>query len=272
MKTINKFTFVIIVLISAIITSCTNVKTDDLPDGASVSTVKDIDGNVYRTIKIGTQTWMVENLKTTKYNNGNPITNLTDASSWKTTSTGAWCNYENDIQTGDKYGKLYNWYAISTGYLAPKGWHIPTDAEWTTLENFLIISGYNYDGTTSGNKIAKSLAAKTDWATSTGIGVIGNDLSKNNSSGFTALPGGWRDSKSDFGFLRDDPVSGIILNSGYWWCSSNSGSTDVIARRLIYSDIVVNMYNTYSYPESKSLRKEIYLSKLFGLSVRCVKD
>src|ERR1035437_5241046 len=96
-------------------------------------TVKDKDGNVYQTVKIGTQVWMVENLKTTKYNNGDPINNVSDKKTWSQLSTGAWCNSDNDIATRNKYGKLYNWYAVKTGNLAPSGWHVPSDAEWEAL-------------------------------------------------------------------------------------------------------------------------------------------
>jgi uncharacterized protein (TIGR02145 family) len=76
-----------------------------------------------------------------------------------------------------KYGVLYNWFALATGKLAPQGWHVPTDADWDTLHNYLIANGYNWDGTTTGNKIAKSMAAQTDWYTgTTTVGAIGNYL------------------------------------------------------------------------------------------------
>jgi len=94
-----------------------------------------------------------------------------------------------------KYGALYDWYAASptnVKKIAPAGWHVPSDAEWDTLQNYLTAKGYNRDGTTTGNKIEKALAAKTDWVTYSTNGTIGSDLSKNNSSGFSALPGGYR--------------------------------------------------------------------------------
>ena len=173
----------------------------------------DADGNMYQTVQIGNQEWMAENLRTTKYNDGEPIPNIISDATWDScnyTEIGAYCYFENttDSDSIKKYGALYNWYAVNTGKLAPAGWHVPADSEWTILENYLITNGYTYDGTTTGNKIAKAMAAKTDWAASEVEGTIGNDLSTNNKSGFSALPGGYRDSKSNF------------FNQGYiglWW-------------------------------------------------------
>ena len=103
------------------------------------ATVTDIDGNVYHTVTIGTQTWMVENLKTTKYRNGNPINNITDNANWAAFSMGAYCWYNNDAATyKETYGALYNWYAVADGRnIAPLGWHIPSDSEFLTLRIFV---------------------------------------------------------------------------------------------------------------------------------------
>jgi uncharacterized protein (TIGR02145 family) len=116
---------------------------------------------------------------------------------WSNLTTGAWCYYDNDPTKG----KLYNWYAVAGIHdtdpntpnkeFAPEGWHVPTDAEWTTLEEYLIASGYNYDGTTTGNKIAKAMASTTGWDSSTEAGAPGNDQSLNNSSGFNAYAVGF---------------------------------------------------------------------------------
>lgn len=104
----------------------------------NVTSVTDEDGNVYKTVKIGNQLWMAENLRTTHYRNGDIIWNLTDGNTWGNTTTGAWCKYENNYNNGSKYGYLYNWYAVSDSRnLAPKGWHIPTDYEWQKLVDFL---------------------------------------------------------------------------------------------------------------------------------------
>lgn len=154
----------------------------------------DVDGNIYHTIKIGNQVWTVENLRTTKYHDGTVISNVIGVSEWSNLNTGAFCYYNNDINNKEKYGALYNWYAVNSGKLAPKGWHVPSDTEWVELENYLIVNGYNWDSTTTGNKIGKSLAAKTDWNPPIlpNPGNVGVDLSTNNSSGFSALPGGYR--------------------------------------------------------------------------------
>lgn len=116
----------------------------------STSTVTDLSGNVYTTLKIGTQVWMVENLKTTKFNDGTNIPNITDAIAWITLTTPGYCFYNNDASKKSTYGALYNWYSVNTGKLAPTGWHVPTDADWTTLENFQIASDYFFERTPGG--------------------------------------------------------------------------------------------------------------------------
>ncbi len=214
------------------------------------NSITDIDGNVYHSVTIGTQTWMVENLKTTKYNDGTSIPNVADGKTWASLTTPGYCFYSNDVANKTHYGALYNWFTINTGKLAPTGWHVPTDAEWTTLENYLIANGFNYDGTTTENKIAKSLAASTGWNTSSIIGAIGNDLTKNNSSGFSALPGGYRVYDGSF----DMAGSG-----GNWW-SSSENSADNAWNRDLGSD-----YNWV-------FRRHYTGGKQWGYSVRCVRD
>jgi uncharacterized protein (TIGR02145 family) len=162
-------------------------------------TMTDGEGNVYKTVRIGNQYWTAENLRSTKYNDG---------------SGAAYSFYKNvtDAAAKKKWGALYSYAAVKTGKLAPTGWHVSTDAEWDTLQCYLMANGYNYDGTVSvldrgksesdDNKIAKSLSAKTDWTpTAAGVGVagaIGNDLSKNDASGFSALPSGYRSFDGNF--------------------------------------------------------------------------
>jgi len=182
-----------------------------------IDSVTDIDGNVYHTIKIGTQVWTVENLRTTKYNDGSAIPFITDNSTWLTTTSPGYCYYNNTTNADSikKFGVLYNWYAVNTKKLAPAGWHIPTDAEWDTLENYLIVNRYSWDGTVGNNKIAKSLAAKTDWCLNSSAGAIGNDLTKNNSSGFSALPSGYRYVAGNFNYI------GYF---GCWWSASGTGA------------------------------------------------
>ena len=150
----------------------------------------------------------------------------------------------------DTYGALYNWHTVNTKKLAPSGWHVPTDVEWDTLKNYLIANGYNWGGATTGNAIAKSMADTTAWELTVGVGPesIGNDLSKNNSSKFTAQPGGCREKEAAF--------SGIG-RGGCLWCVTEQNTTDAYFRFLYY------------YYESL-VNKET--DKMCGLSVRLLRD
>jgi uncharacterized protein (TIGR02145 family) len=191
---------------------------DTNPNISTEGTITDIDGNVYNTIKIGNQVWTVENLRVTKYNDGSAVPYDTSNATWKNSTTPKFCYYGNTINadTIKKYGALYNWYVVNSTNLhkiSPAGWHVPTDAEWDTLQNYLIANGYNYDGTTTENKIAKSMATKTDWTKSTNAGVIGNDLSTNNRSGFSALPGGCRSTSGIFTYQ---------CTNCFWWSAAES--------------------------------------------------
>lgn len=194
--------------------------------------VNDIDGNVYHSVTIGTQVWMVENLKTTKYNDGTDIPNLVSNAQWKNGNNTGYCWYNNDNANKNLYGALYNWHTVNTGKLAPKGWHVATDAEWTTLTTFL-------GGTKiSGSKMKE--AGATHWSSP--------NLGATNSSGFSALPGGVRGSDGTF----DD-----IGASGFWWSASESSATAAY-------DLMVYL----SWNEAIKGSAD----KLWGLSVRCVKD
>lgn len=178
------------------------VQTDVPTESKTVLTtfyeVKDADGNRYATVQIGTQTWMLENLKTTKYNDGTAIPNITDITSWSNLATPSYCWYNNDIYYKNPYGVLYNWYTVNTGKLAPKGWHVPTDNDWTILVNYLIANGYNYDGSIVENKTSKSLASTTGWTLSSKTGTPGAFPDENNSTGFAAPPGGYRANNGRF--------------------------------------------------------------------------
>jgi len=181
--------------------------------------VTDLDGNVYTTVKIGTQEWTVENLRTTKYNDGTTIPHIINIATWDScryTKTPAYCYYKNTTNADsiNKFGALYNRYAVDTKKLAPAGWHVPTDSEWTVMENYLVQHGSNWDGTTDTstyNNTAKSLAAKTDWNTYSSTGTIGCDLTINNRSGFSALPGGSRGRTGYFYGVGD---------YGNWWSAT----------------------------------------------------
>jgi len=218
---------------------------DNLID-AGIYKFTDIDGNQYNYIKIGTQIWMAENLRTTKFNDGTAIPSEGEM------GMPTYCWYNNDEATyKDTYGALYNWWAVfeSGGKLCPTNWHVPTDDEWTTMENYLIANHYNYDGTTTGNKIAKSLAAATGWRSSSTSGAVGNTdyPTKRNLTGFTALPGGYCPMHNNFDY---------ILERGMWWSSTDATRP---WHRVIYFN--------YSY-----VGRENNLTKESCLSVRCVRD
>lgn len=219
-------------------------------DGQSAGTVKDADGNTYNTVKIGNQVWMVENLKTTRYNDGTPIPNVTDGGEWKNLADGAYCNYDNLKCNAKIYGRLYNWYAVETEMLAPKGWHVPTNGDWEILEEYLTFNGYNYDRTKYENKIAKSICAKTKWASWSEVGTPGAAPENNNRSGLTALPGGFRS--------YEDGLFYDIGESGGWWSSTAYDEEYAYRRLLLYCN--------------EDLLKSKQNDRGIGYSVRLVKD
>lgn len=219
----------------------------------TVNTVTDVDGNIYYTVTLGTQIWMVENLRTTKYNDG---TAIQYNERWEGYDPAGYCWYNNDTANKVAFGALYSWFTVNTGKLAPTGWHVPRDAEWTTLENYLIANGYNYDGTTTDNKIAKALSSPTGWHSSTNTGAIGNTdyQSKSNATGFTALPGGCRFPQ------ENNYVSGVFTEIGFsskWWISDKQHDLYAYFRTLSYDNSSLLMYTNY---------------KTMGFSVRCLKD
>lgn len=204
------------------------------------------DSHVYKTIKIGNQTWMAENLAYLPSVSPSPSGSYTEPYYYVYDYQGT--NFVAAKQNANytTYGVLYNWPAAITA--CPPGWHLPTDAEWTALKNYLIANGYNYDGTTTENKIAKSMAATTNWFTYFGTGTIGNNLSLNNKSGFSALPGGYRTIEGAFH---------NIGNSGYWWSSPESSANFAWYLSLRYDGS--HVYRSGYTKES-------------GWSVRCVRD
>jgi len=241
------YSLVVLGAFIVLVSSCKKSEDNNDPVVTDIVDNIDIDGNVYTTITIGTQTWMVENLRTTKYQNGDPIQNVTDNSAWATLTKGSLCNYYNNEANGTKYGKIYNWHAINDSRkLAPNGWHIPSDAEWTTLTNYL---SANLGASSS---VAKALAAKTEWISSTVFGAIGNDLTKNNSSGFNALPGGIR------GLNGPSGTFGWMNTDSWFWSSSVIDASFASAR---------GMNNT-----AKSNMEIGMFFKTDGLSVRCIKN
>jgi uncharacterized protein (TIGR02145 family) len=217
------------------------------PIGKFGECIKDIDGNTYKTVSIGTQTWMAENLKVSKYNDGTTIPNITDNSQWINNTTGAWTYYNNDVANNAKYGKFYNWYAVSktsniytiNKNVCPSGWHVPTDAEWTVLTDYLggdSIAGDKMKevGTISWNNPNTWDSPYTD-ATNTSL--------------FTALPGG----VSDFG----DDTSNEMGIIGCWWSSTERSQAGAWIR-------ILDLSQAGAYRDG--------IDKREGLSVRCIKD
>ena len=219
------------------------------PNAPIENAFTDADGNAYSAIQIGNQVWAIENLRTTKYNDGTPIPDGTKLTQWDSLTTDAYCNMYNE-SLKDEYGLFYNWYAINTGKLAPAGWHVPTIREWDTLQEYLIANGYNWDGTTSGNKIAKSLAADKEWSSDPWIrpnfGWPGIDLSKNNASGFYALPCGLRVGLHPMG-----------THDSYWWSASECDSSTAWGRDIL---------NSYEHFGRYSGNKSV------GCSIRLLRD
>ncbi|MFO7721706.1 MAG: fibrobacter succinogenes major paralogous domain-containing protein [Bacteroidales bacterium] len=195
--------------------------------------VADADGNLYRVVKIGTQTWMAENLMTTKYNDNTSIPLVENNAAWGALTTPGYCWYGNSFANyGSVYGALYNWYAVETGKLCPTGWHVSTDADWTTLISYL--------GVTGAGGILKE--AGLDHWTPPNTGATDANC-------FTALPGGYR--SVAFGTYWQ------IGEQGHWW-SATEFNTDAAWGRVMYHD--ASSIGRYAY------------DKNYGFSVRCVKD
>lgn len=215
-------------------------------------TVLDADGNSYHTVTIGTQTWMVENLKTTTYNDGTPVFNITEQREWAFLERPGYCDYNNDESNATKYGRLYNWYAVETGKLAPKGWHVPSKEDWEVLIDYLIENGYNYDETTTGNKIAKSLGDAKDWSVSAYEGTLGSPdhPSMSNKTQFSAVPSGVRGWEFE--------VQGYI---GHLWSSTVCETT--ISNNAAY-------YLTLDYIMPNVIIQ--FTTRSSGLAVRCIRD
>ncbi len=196
-------------------------------------TVTDTDGNVYHAVLIGTQVWMVENLKTTRYNDGTPIPLVTDSAAWVNLTTPGYCWYNDSISYGATYGALYNWYTVNTGKLAPKGWHVPSAIEWFELCNYL-----------GGSSVAGGKLKETGilhWASP--------NTGATNDYGFTALPGGYRDFSAWF-----------ILNGSeaFWWDSTASGEpTSADYTKVDFNSITVTTGSAF---------------KQNGYSIRCIRD
>jgi uncharacterized protein (TIGR02145 family) len=231
---------------------------DDVTNGGSSNTNPpsnnggtDQEGNAITSVIIGTQEWMSENLSVASYRDGTPIPKVTDPNEWALLNTGAWCWYNNDsVAYAATYGRLYNWYAVAGIFntasmtnpalrkkLAPTGWHVPSDAEWTVLTNYLGGQGV------AGGKM------KTTGTIGSATGLWNDpNAGATNSSGFSGSPGGNRTFFGDY-YGRS--------YFGFWWSSSEGDSYDAWSRFLGYSD-------------GNASRN--YYGKQNGFSVRCLRD
>ena len=231
-------------------------------------TVSDIDGNVYRTATVGTQTWMAENLRTTRYADGSPIPRITSNAGWDALAptSPAYCWYDDDSATyAASHGALYTWTAAMNGAassetipsgiqgVCPTGWHLPSNEEYSILVKYLITNGYNYDGTSTGNKIGKAVADTGHWIMSTSEGTVGNTdyPAYRNKSGLSAVPGGYRDQWGTFFFAGSE---------SHWWSATEFSSANSLVRSLFYYSIdFIELPPSCYYKEN-------------GFSVRCLKD
>ncbi len=198
-----------------------------------ITSVTDIDGNVYHTITIGTQVWMLENLKVTHYRNGDTIANITDGTLWSGLTYGAYCDYDNDSANANTYGRIYNWFAVADSrQLAPAGWHVASDAEWNVLINYA--GGSNV----AGGKLKES--GYQHWQSP--------NTGATNETGFTALPGGVRSAGG--------PFSGKS-NYANWWTSTPYSPMHGTPKSMYYNNSKVD---------------GPWCNKENGLYVRCIKD
>jgi uncharacterized protein (TIGR02145 family) len=201
--------------------------------GLNAQVVKDVEGNVYITTQIGKQTWMAENLKTTRFNDGTAIPFVPEDNVWKTLKTPAYCWFNYDVNNKELYGALYNWYAVNSKKLCPSGWHVPEDTEWTILVTFL------GDPEVAGNKLKET--GLKHWKNS--ITYSPDEL------GFTALPGGMRIYSGIFPDFAD--------SYAIWWTATGISSTEAWSRGL--QDITTRVWKGPN-------------DKRNGYSIRCIKD
>ena len=242
----------------------------DNNDGDNNNTLN-CDVNPVQWISYGDQDWTIENACNITYRDGTPIPEVTDVNEWNNLTTGAWCYYDNDPTNS----RLYNWFAVvgihdadpntPNKEFAPEGWHVPSNGQWTILEEFLIGNGYNYDGSSYNcspcsldqNKIAKSMASTTGWNGSATTGDPGNDQSSNNSSGFNAFPVGYRVSYKDGSFDAEG-------SSAKFWSSTENGIGNAWTRYLTMTSV-----RLYRYDESGT---DGVGNVQNGFSVRFVRD
>lgn len=196
--------------------------------------ISDIDGNPYRTVMIGIYEWTAENLRTTRYQNGDLIPEVSNNTDWGNLGSGAYCWYDNDVANENPYGKLYNWHAVQDERgLCPEGWKVPSKSVWDFTIDFL--GGLGFAGGT-----LKEIGS-THW---------NPNLGATNTSGFTGLPGGWRGTNGAYDRLSQ---------YGHWWTSTESTS---VSNNAIFFDLYGGGIDLLEYDDNKK----------YGLSVRCIKE
>lgn len=235
----SKIWFIVALLL--IFSACDLFKpADDTPVDVETGTMTDIDSNVYKTVKIGDQWWMAENLKVTHYRDGSAIPKVTDNTAWSELETGAYCNYENNDDYADSLGCFYNWYAVNdTAGLAPAGWHVASDAEWKELEIYIGMDETEADddyfrGTNEGRK----LKSASSWTSGNGTDIYS----------FSLIATGYR------------TTWGVSMNIGWsspLWTSTESDS--------------LNAWNRSTTASETGIAR-IDAEKVIGFCVRCVKD
>lgn len=230
----------LLILFIALFSSCNNEENNKKIDAGGGGIVTNpgagvtFNGYTYTSIVLGNgQEWMAENLRTTTYANGDPIPNVTDGNQWGNLTTGAWAHYNNDSQYENPYGKLYNWYTVDDPRnVCPTGWHVPTDAEWTVLSDYL-----------GGSAVAGGKMKSTGtqyW--------LSPNTDATNERGFSGIPGGNRNLDGTFS---------IIGYYGYWWSSTENSSGSAWYHQLYYYNGYVSRYDD---------------NKKHGFSVRCIRD
>ncbi|MGQ8336304.1 fibrobacter succinogenes major paralogous domain-containing protein [Sunxiuqinia sp. A32] len=225
--------FFLLMLMSVII-SCSKDNAETIEDftGDSGTFVDQRDGQTYKWVRIDSQIWMAENLKTILFDSGNQIPQVIESSEWVNSRTSSYCWYDNDETIGKTYGALYNWYAVESGKLAPIGWHVPSESEWEELIEFI---GGN---TIAGEELREE--GNQHW--------IENSQNTNNVHGFSALPSGYRSyEEGSFNHLGANAI---------WW--SSTAKTEQTARM-------------YSISSSSSIFTTTE-QKWWGYAVRCIKD
>jgi uncharacterized protein (TIGR02145 family) len=248
---------VMLTLVALVFATSCNKDNDDSNGGTSNTNPPlnedstDQEGDVFSTVILGAQEWMSENLSVAIYRDGTPIPKVTDPIEWASLATGAWCWYNNDSAAyAATYGRLYNWYAVAGIHntaslsntalrkqLAPTGWHVPTDDEWTALTSFL-----GGEGVAGGKmKTTGTIEAATGLWYSPNIGAT-------DSSGFSGAPGGGRDDDGDYY---------VIGGKGFWWSSSGFDAFNAWNRYLVYGN--GNAHRDYDLKQG-------------GFSVRCLRD